>query len=79
MIVLQFAGHLLGSFMVGVNSNLLQEGLCHRVHDQGSCTQSPCPCGRPLLTHRPSTGDTQTQFWLSLCGVSELCCAQGFL
>ena len=27
----------------GVNGDLLQEGLCH--------TQSPWPCGRPLLTH----------------------------
>ena len=40
----------------GVNGNLLQEGLCHT---QVCCAQSPCPCGRPLLT-RTSTGDTQT-------------------
>ena len=46
----------------GVNGDLLQEGLCHT---QVCCSQSPCPCGRPLLT-RTSTGDTQTQFWLSL-------------
>ena len=44
-----------------VNGDLLQEGLCHT---QVYCTQSPCPCGRPLLT-RTSAGDTQTQFWLS--------------
>ena len=31
----------------GVNGNLLQEGLCHT---QVCCTQSPCPCSRPLLT-----------------------------
>ena len=49
-----------------VNGDLLQEGLCHT---QVCCTQSSCPCGRPLLTHT-STGDTQTQFCLSLCGVS---------
>ena len=42
----------------GVNGNLLQEGLCH-THI--CCTQSPCPCGRPLLT-RTSSGDPQTQF-----------------
>ena len=48
----------------GVNGDLLQEGLCHT---QVSCTQSPCPCGRPLLAWT-STGDTQTQFCLSLCG-----------
>ena len=46
----------------GVNGNLLQEDLCHT---QVCCTQSPCPCSRPLLTCT-STGDTQTQFWLSL-------------
>ena len=40
----------------GVNGDLLQEGLCHT---QVCCTQSPCPCGRPLLTHT-STGDTQS-------------------
>ena len=40
----------------GVNGNLLQEGLCHA---QVCCTQSPCPCGRPLLTCT-SAGDTQT-------------------
>ena len=44
----------------GVNGDLLQEGLCHT---QVYCTQSPCPCGSPLLT-RTSTGDTQTQFCL---------------
>ena len=40
------------------------------------CTQSPCPCVRPLLT-RTFAGDTQTQFWLSLCGVSGSWWAQG--
>ena len=42
----------------GVNGDLLPEGLCHT---QVCGTQSPCPCGRPLLT-RISSGDTQTQF-----------------
>ena len=54
----------------GANGDLLQEGLCHT---QVCCTQSSCPCDGPLLT-RTSTGDIQTQFWLSLC-VSW--CAQG--
>ena len=35
---------------------------------QGLLHAEPFPCSRPLLTHT-STGDTQTQFWLSLCGV----------
>ena len=60
----------------GVNGDLLHEGLCHtRV----CCTQNPCPCSRPPLTHA-STGDTQTQFCLSLygaCGASGSWCAQG--
>ena len=59
----------------GVNGDLHQEGLCHT---QVCCTQSPCPCGRPLLTHT-SIGDTQTQFCFSLCGVSGSWCAQGLL
>ena len=40
----------------GVNGDLLLEGLCHT---QVCCTQSPCPCCRPLLTHT-SAGDTET-------------------
>ena len=61
-----------GGSMVGLVGDLLQEGLLPfpspADHTQVCCTQSPCPCGRPLLTHT-SAGDTQTQFWLSLCGV----------
>ena len=56
----------------GVNADLLQEGLCHT---QVCWTQSPCLCGSLLLT-RTSTGDTQTQFCLSLCGVSGSWCTQ---
>ena len=56
----------------GANGDLLQEGLCHT---QVSCNQSPCPCSSPLLT-QTSAGDTQTQFWLNLCGVSGSWCAQ---
>ena len=58
---------------VGVNGDLLQQGLCHT---QVCCTQSPCPCSRPLLTHI-SVGDTQTQFWLRLSGISGSWCTQG--
>ena len=43
---------------------------------QVCCVQNPCPCGRPQLT-RTFTGDTQTQFWLSLCGASGSWCTQG--
>ena len=57
----------------GVNDDFLQEGLCHT---QVCCTQSPWPCGSSLLTHT-STGYTQTQFCLSLCGVSGSWCTQG--
>ena len=57
----------------GINGDFLQEGLCHT---QVCCTQSPCPCSSPLLTHT-STGDTQTEFCLSLCGVSGSWFVQG--
>ena len=57
----------------GVNGDLLQEGLCHT---QVCCIQGPWPCSSPLLI-RTSTGDTQTQFWLSLCGISGSWCTQG--
>ena len=56
----------------GVNGDLLQEGLCHT---QACCTQSRCPCGSPLLTCT-SSGDTQIQFCLSLCGVPGSWCTQ---
>ena len=58
----------------GVNGNLLLEGLCHT---QVCCTQSPCPCSSPLLTWT-STGDTHTQFCLSLFGVCGSLCGQGW-
>ena len=44
----------------GVNGNLLQKGLCHT---QVCCTQSLCPCSRPLLTHmryKPNPGWIRT-------------------
>ena len=53
-----------------VNGDLLQESLCHT---QVCCTQSPCPCGRPLLTHT-STGDTQTVLPQSPWGLWVLVC-----
>ena len=56
----------------GLNGHLLQEGLCQT---QVCCTQSPCPCGSPLLT-RTSTGDAQTQFFLSLWGPWVLVCTR---
>ena len=52
----------------GVNGDLLQGGLCHI---QVWCTQSPYHWGSPLLT-RTSTGDSQTQFCLSLCGTEYI-------
>ena len=53
-------------FYGGINGDFLQEGLCHI---QVCCTQRPHPCGRTLLTHT-SAGDTWTQVWLRLYGVS---------
>ena len=57
----------------GVNHDLIQDGLCHT---QVCYTQSPCSCGSPLLTHT-ATGDAQTEFCLSLCGVPGSWCTQG--
>ena len=57
----------------GINGDLLQEGLCHT---QVYCNQSPWPCISLLLT-RTSKGNTQTQFCVSLCGVSGPWCTQG--
>ena len=57
----------------GVNGDRLQEGLCH---NQVYCTQSPWPCYSTLLACT-SSGDTWTQFYLSLWGVSGSWCAQG--
>ena len=58
----------------GVNVDLLLEGLCHT---QVCCTQNPAPvaghcCPVPLQ-------ETQTQFWLSLCGDYGSWCAQDFV
>ena len=63
-----------GSSMVG----LMATSSKRIYYTQVCCTQSPCPCGSPLLS-RTSTGDTQTQFCLSLCGVSVSWCTQGVL
>ena len=64
----------------GVNGNLLQEGLCRTqvcfTLSPCSCTVSPCSRSTPLLTHT-STGDTQTQFCPSFCGVFGSWCTQG--
>ena len=50
------------------NGDLLQDGLCHRLCDPNSCTQSPCPCSRPLLT-RTTAGDSNTGLAPSLRGI----------
>ena len=41
----------------GVNGHLLQEGLCHT---QVCCTQPPCPCSSPLLTHTATSEVAQS-------------------
>ena len=53
------------------NGDLLQKAPCKHCY-----TQSSQPWSRPLLTCT-STGDTQTQFCLRLCGISGSWCAQG--
>ena len=54
-----------GGYCGGVKGNLLQEGLCHT---QVCCTQSPCPCSRPLLT--PTSSTVLSQFKHSSVSVS---------
>ena len=51
-----------------VSSGSSMVGLCHT---QVCCSQSPCPCGSPLLTRTP-TADAQMQFCLSLWGLCVL-------
>ena len=43
----------------GANDDLLQQGLCHMLHDPGLLQSEPLPPQRPWLTHA-STGDTWT-------------------
>ena len=59
--------HLYG----GVNDDLLQEGLCYT---QVCCTQSPCTCGSPPLTHAPQ--EMLTVLSLSLRGLWVLVCTR---
>ena len=49
-----------GGSMVGLMVAFSKEGLCNT---QVYCTQSPCPCDRPLLI-RSSAGDTETHLWV---------------
>ena len=58
----------------GVNADLLQEGL---RHTQVCCTQSPCPCGRPLLA-RTSRRCSNPLLSQSLWG-PRVRCAPGWL
>ena len=59
---------LLGSSMVGLMVTSSKRAYATGWVTQICCSQSPCPFGRPLLT-RTSTGDAQTQVWLSLWGL----------
>lgn len=51
-----------GSFYDGVNGDHLQEGLCHTRSTAICCNSHTADC---------TIGDTQTQFCLCLCEVSE--------
>ena len=52
-------GCLLSGSMVGLMANSSKTAYATGCVTQVYCTQSPCPCSRPLLTHA-STGDSQT-------------------
>ena len=51
--------HLLSGSMVGLMVNSSKKAYATHCVTQVCCTQSPCPCGKPLVTHA-SAGDTQT-------------------
>ena len=67
-----------GGPMVGLMVTSPNRAYAKGCVTQICCTQSPFPCSRPLLTCT-STGDTQRQIWLSLCGISGSWCVQGFV
>ena len=51
--------HLLSSSVVRLMATSSKRTSATCCMTQVCCSQSPCPCGRPLLTHA-STGNTQT-------------------
>ena len=65
----------------GANGNLLQEGLCHMLCDSSVLQPEPLSPWQVTadlcLLRRHS--NTQTQVWLSLCGVPGSWCTQGFV
>ena len=58
IIILQFVGRLLHGSVVELMSTFSMKTYATRCASQDCCSQSPCPRGKPLLTHI-STGDTQ--------------------
>ena len=59
-----------------VNGDFFQECLCHT---QVYCTQSPCSCGSPLLSHTSSTQLISKHSSVSgFVGVSGSWCTQSF-
>ena len=77
-IVLQCVGRLLGGSTVGLLGTSSKRAYATGCVTQICHTQSPCLFDRPLLTCI-FTGDSETQVWLSLCGVSGSWYAQGFV
>ena len=59
------------------NGNLLQDGLCHTLHDPGLLQPEPLSLWQATADsclHRIHS-NTQRQVWLSLCGTSGSWCA----
>ena len=73
IVVLQFVGHLLGGSMVGLMVTSFRRVMPY----QGPLHPEPLTLQESTADPYP-TGDTQTQFCLSLCGVSGSWCAQVF-
>ena len=61
----------------GVNGNLLQDSLCHRLCNPGSCTQSPCPLqlanADPYLYRRLKQDLTQSLWSLLVLVHTRFC------
>ena len=81
IIVLQFVGHLLSGSMLGLMATSSKKIYATLCVSQVCCSQSPCPCGRLLLTCA-SAGDTQMlkgRSGLVSCDVSGSWCPQVLL
>ena len=65
-------GHLLGASIVGLMTTSSKRSYATRM-TQVCCSQSSCPCGRPLLTHTPAGGTQKLRGRSDSVSVVSLC------